>query len=122
MHQSVCFPVVTRCSGGVRGCRADCCIGMVVGPTPAKLALIGIAVSAFLASCIDFLLVLFDRDQHGHGVANWQPLGTKLAASSLLLRLYCSCCYPWHYGLAIRCYGAWLEKVRPVDCQAKTNS
>ncbi|CAH7185978.1 ferric citrate ABC transporter membrane subunit FecD [Vibrio chagasii] len=26
-------------------------------PTPAKLALIGIAVSAFLASCIDFLLV-----------------------------------------------------------------
>ena len=50
------LPVFAMC-GGVFAAGLIAFLAWWSKPTPAKLALIGIAVSAFLASCIDFLLV-----------------------------------------------------------------
>ncbi|MDL5027436.1 FecCD family ABC transporter permease [Vibrio gigantis] len=50
------LPVVAM-FGGVLAAGLIAVLAWWSRPTPAKLALIGIAVSAFLASCIDFLLV-----------------------------------------------------------------
>ena len=50
------LPVVAM-FGGVLAAGLIAALAWWSRPTPAKLALIGIAVSAFLASCIDFLLV-----------------------------------------------------------------
>lgn len=62
-------------------------------PTPAKLALIGIAVSAFLASCIDFLLVTHPIEINTAMVwltgslwgRNWQQVPFVWSALLLLL-------------------------------------
>ncbi|GMM90698.1 FecCD family ABC transporter permease [Vibrio fortis] len=50
------LPIFAMC-GGVFAAGLIAFLAWWSKPTPAKLALIGIAVSAFLASCIDFLLV-----------------------------------------------------------------
>ncbi len=94
------------------------------GQHPAKWRWLVLRWGAFLAvvstSC---WLPIRSGDQHGHGVANWQPLGTKLAWSSLYFE--CTALVVTHgimACLAIRCYGAWRGKCDHIGYQAKTNS
>ena len=80
-------------------------------PTPAKLALIGIAVSAFLTSGIDFLLITNPLEINTAMVwltgslwgRNWQQVPFIWGLGHLAPVCFLA-------SVAFRCYGAWRRK------------